>query len=168
MPQDYHKTASGGSLRPELGRPSTHCTDVVCSWGKMRHAGLTVASDFSTPSGRTALQKFQLQPGDHPQDCLGTCMVSSSIFWTYKWGGGVGGLFELLEALWEKQQKTLIFTSAIVTECLCISNMGKTQKLCFKLFLTTLKVHPNAVLGVTKVDEEAEAADYWTWTVYGY
>jgi len=38
--------------------------------------------------------------------------------------------------------------------------MGKPQKLCFKFFLTTLKVHSNAVLGVKTFDEEAQAADF--------
>lgn len=80
MPQDYQKTVSGGSLWPELGRSSTHYTNVVCSWRKMGHPGLTVASDISTPGGRNALPKFQLQPEDNPQDCLGTCIMSSSIF----------------------------------------------------------------------------------------
>lgn len=66
MLQDYHKTASGCSLWTELGRPSTHYTDVVCSWGKMRHPELKVASDIGTPSGRNALPKSQLQPEGNP------------------------------------------------------------------------------------------------------
>lgn len=73
-------------------------------------------------------------------------------------------LWEGLADLWEKQQNPLIFTSAVVKECSGISNMGKTQKLCFKFFLTTLNVHPNAVLGATKFDEEAQAAHYRMWT----
>lgn len=45
-------------------------------------------------------------------------------------------------------------------ECSGICNMGKNQKLCFRFFLSTLTVHPHAVLGVIKFDEEAQAADY--------
>jgi len=55
-----------GSLWPELGRPGTCYKNVVWSWGKMRHAGLKVASAISTPGGKYALLKFQLQPEDHP------------------------------------------------------------------------------------------------------